>query len=98
MFLKPSRNSKLVKNEKDLKIKCLHSDNGGEYCSKEFDEFYGEHEIQRQLTIFGTPQQNGVAKRFNRTLMEGVHIMMSTAKFDKRFWAKTACTACYLIN
>ena len=35
----------LVENEKDLKIKYLYSDNGGEYYSKKFEEFYGEYEI-----------------------------------------------------
>ena len=39
-----------------------------------------------------------MAEKFNRTLMERVSSMMSTAKLDKRFWVEAACTACYLIN
>ena len=88
----------LIENEKGLKIKYLRSDNEEEYCFKEFDEFFGELEIQRQLTILETSQQNSMAKRFNRTLMKRVHSMMSTAKLDKRFWIEGAFIACYLIN
>ncbi|GKV30830.1 hypothetical protein SLEP1_g39605 [Rubroshorea leprosula] len=88
----------LVENQKGTKIKCLRTDNGGEFCSKEFDDFCNEHGIKRHLTVPGTPQQNGVAERMNRTLMERARCMMSTAKLGKEFWAKAVNTACYLIN
>jgi transposase InsO family protein len=58
----------MVEIEKDLKIKCLISDNGGEFTSKEFMDFHGEHGIKRQFSAAMTPQQNGVVKRKNRTV------------------------------
>ena len=51
----------LVENETEAKIKCLKSDNGGEFTSKEFDLFYETHEIKRQFSAARTPQQNGIA-------------------------------------
>ena len=56
----------LVENEKGSKIKCLRTDRGGEFTSKEFDEFYKLHGIERELSAARTPKQNGVVERINR--------------------------------
>jgi transposase InsO family protein len=53
-----------------LKLKCLGSDNGGEYSDGEFKEFYVAHGIRMEKTIPGTPQQNGVAESMNKILNE----------------------------
>ena len=53
---------------KQLQIKALRSDNGGEYLSNEFKAFLTQHGIKHELTVAYTPQQNGVAERMNRTL------------------------------
>ncbi|KAH9302162.1 hypothetical protein KI387_013745, partial [Taxus chinensis] len=57
-------------NETGLKLKCLRTDNGGEYCNNEFDDYCSKNGIRRQKTVLGTPQQNGVLERMNRTIME----------------------------
>ncbi|GJU84592.1 putative RNA-directed DNA polymerase [Tanacetum coccineum] len=59
-----------MENETNLRVKCLKSDNGGEYNSREFIEYCAENEIRMLKTILETPQQNGVAERMNRTLNE----------------------------
>ena len=41
----------LVENETGKSLKCLKSDNGGEYCSKEFDYYYSYHGIHREKTV-----------------------------------------------
>lgn len=87
-----------AKNDKGSKIKCLCSNNKGKYCSRELDEFYSEHGIKRHLTIPDTSQQNGVAERLNRTLMERVYSNLSTLKLDKIYLAKAVRMVCYLIN
>ena len=51
----------LVENETEVKIKCLRSDNGGEFTSKEFDLFREIHGSKRQFFAARTPQQNGIA-------------------------------------
>ena len=60
----------LIKNLSDKKIKTLRSDNGREYTSKEFEAFCKDAIIKRELTTPYDPQQNGVAERKNRTIME----------------------------
>ena len=61
----------------DDKIKALRNDRGREYLSDQFKQLCEEKGIIRQLTIPGTPQQNGVAKRRNRTLLDMVRSMMA---------------------
>ena len=46
----------MVENEMDSKIKCLRSDNGGEFTSKEYLDYYNNHGIKRQFSIARTPQ------------------------------------------
>ncbi|PKI57116.1 hypothetical protein CRG98_022510 [Punica granatum] len=60
----------LVENETGLKVKCLRSDNGGDYELDEFKEYCAVNGIHMEKTVRGTPQQNGVAERMNRTLNE----------------------------
>ncbi|HEX4849418.1 MAG TPA: DDE-type integrase/transposase/recombinase, partial [Puia sp.] len=52
----------LVEKETGKRLKCLRSDNGGEYCSKEFEDYCSFNGIRRQKTVPGTPQENGVAE------------------------------------
>jgi transposase InsO family protein len=48
--------NEMVENEIDSKIKCLRSDNGGEFPSKEFMDFFSKHGIKRKFFIALTPQ------------------------------------------
>jgi hypothetical protein len=73
----------LVENQTGLKLKCLRSDNGGEYCSNEFDEYCAGHGIRREKTVPKTPQQNGIAERMNRTIMERARSMLVDAGLPK---------------
>lgn len=88
----------LNENQYDRKVKKFRTDNGLEFCSKDFDEFCRNHGIVRHLTVAGTPQQNGVAERMNRTILERVRCMLSHSGLNKTYWAEAATTACYLIN
>jgi transposase InsO family protein len=58
----------MVETETGLKLKCLRSDNGGEYEDGGFKQFCVANGIRMEKTILGTPQQNGMAERMNRTL------------------------------
>jgi transposase InsO family protein len=64
----------------------LRTDNGGEFCGNEFEEFCKKCGIARQKTTPYTPQQNGVAERMNRTLMEKARCMLSGAGIGQEFW------------
>jgi len=65
--------------------KCIRSDNGTEYVNKDFDRYLKECGIQRQLTAPYSPQQNGVAERANRTLLDSVRSMQH---FQRNFGQK----------
>ncbi|HLP34673.1 MAG TPA: DDE-type integrase/transposase/recombinase, partial [Amoebophilaceae bacterium] len=58
------------------KIKFLQSDNGLEYCNQEFDEYLQNCGIRHRLTVPYTPQQNGVAERKNRTLLNTARCLL----------------------
>ena len=66
----------LIENLSEKRIKTLRSDNGGEYTSKEFEAFCKDARIKRELTTPYNPQQNGVAERKNRTIMEAMKTMI----------------------
>jgi hypothetical protein len=55
----------LVENQIEKRIKVLRTDNGGEFCRNEFEEFCKKCGIERQNTTPYTPQQNGVVERMN---------------------------------
>ena len=88
----------LVENQIGRKIKVLRSDNGGEYKSLDYQKFCDFHGIQLHFTNPYTPQQNGVAERKNRTLVESARSMLQTAKLPNSFWGEAIATACYLQN
>ncbi|RVW67261.1 Retrovirus-related Pol polyprotein from transposon TNT 1-94 [Vitis vinifera] len=88
----------MVETETGLKVKCLRSDNGGEYIDGGFSEYCAAQGIRMEKTIPGTPQQNGVAERMNRTLNERARSMRLHAGLPKTFWADAVSTAAYLIN
>jgi transposase InsO family protein len=80
----------LVENQTGKTIKTLRDDKGGEYTSKEFDLLTASSGIFRQRTAPATPQQNGVAERFNRTLEEGIIAMLHDAHLPPTFWGEAA--------
>ena len=89
---------KLMETEKGCCLKCLRTDNGLEFCSREFDVFCLEKGIKRHRTVPLNPQQNGVAERANRTILERVRSMLLASGMEKKFWAETAATAVKLMN
>ena len=75
MCLIHSNNLKLWWRKTGRTIKCLRTDNGGEFTSLEFEKYCKDEGIVRHNTNVYTPQQNGVAKRMNRTLLERARSM-----------------------
>lgn len=97
-FVKFCEWKELVENQMNKKVKVLRTDNGLEFCNARFDEYCRKHGIERHRTCTYTPQQNGVAERMNRTIMEKVRCMLNESGLDEEFWAEAAATAAYLIN
>lgn len=82
----------------ESKLKVLRSDNSGEYLSNEFKAYLAQHGIKHELTVAYTPQQNGVAERMNRTLLDLTRAMLHHKNIDKIFWAEALTTAVYIRN
>ncbi|KAK2997449.1 hypothetical protein RJ639_025454 [Escallonia herrerae] len=80
------------------KLKYFGSDNGMEYKDEEFLQFCKDKGIIRHFSVKRTPEQNGVAERMNKTLLERARCMRLNADLPKSFWAEAVNTACYLIN
>lgn len=72
-------------NKKESKLKYLRTNNGLEFLSKKFTAFCKSKGVTRHLTVRGTPQQNGVAERMNRRLLERVRCMLLNAGLSKGF-------------
>ena len=90
---------KMVENEHDQRIAFLHCDNGGEYSSNAFKQYALQEGIQIQYTVPFSPEQNGVAERFNRTLFNMTRCFMNdSANIHKSLWAELVKTACYIKN
>ncbi|KAM5569751.1 hypothetical protein ABKV19_016986 [Rosa sericea] len=88
----------MVERQSGFLIKTLRSDRGGEYNSKEFDKFCNDLGLERQLTTAYTPQQNGVAERKNRTIVEMAKSMLHEKGLPYVFWGEAVSTAVYLLN
>ena len=73
----------LVENSTGKKIKILRSDNGGKYIDKNFTEFCAREGIKREWTAPYNPEQNGVAERKNRTIVEAVRAMLYDQDMSK---------------
>jgi hypothetical protein len=86
----------MVKNEMDSRIKCLRSDNGGEFTSKEFMDYCNNHGIKRQFFIARTPQRNGVVERKNRTVQEMARTMIMDSKLTDIFWIQAVHTIVHI--
>ena len=86
-----------VERETGQKMKCIRSNNGGEYMGS-LDCYCKQQGIRHEVTVSSTPQHNAVAERMNRTIMERIRSMLSHAKLPKRFWDEALRTAVDLIN
>ncbi|GKE48565.1 putative ribonuclease H-like domain-containing protein [Tanacetum coccineum] len=89
---------KEIENIVDKKVKIIISDNGTEFKNKVMDDFCREKGIKREYSVARTPQQNGVAERRNRTLIEAARTMLADSKLPTTFWAEAVSTACYVQN
>jgi transposase InsO family protein len=88
----------MVEKEKGVNIKCLRSDGREEYFSNEFSEYLKEHGIQRKYSCSYSPQQNGVAERKNRHIVEITCAMLNEKNLPNYFWAEAVTTAVCIMN
>ncbi|GJX61588.1 putative ribonuclease H-like domain-containing protein [Tanacetum coccineum] len=87
-----------IENQIDHKIKTIRCDNGTEFKNRIMNEFCEMKGIRREFSVARTPQQNSVAERKNKTLIEAARTMLANSKLPTTFWSEAVNTACYVQN
>jgi transposase InsO family protein len=87
-----------AQNEFDAKVKKIRSDNDTEFKNTQVEDFLYEEGIKHEFLTPYTLQQNGVAERKNRTLIEMARTMLDEYKTSDWFWAEVINTACHTTN
>ncbi|GJV90963.1 putative RNA-directed DNA polymerase [Tanacetum coccineum] len=87
-----------LENKLRHKVKTIRCDHGTEFKNHLMNEFCAKKGIKREYSIARTPQQNGVAERKNRTLIEAARTMLADSLLPIQFWAEAVNTACYVLN
>ncbi|GJW00598.1 retrovirus-related pol polyprotein from transposon TNT 1-94 [Tanacetum coccineum] len=87
-----------MENLNEVRVKELRSDNRTEFRNHKLEEFCDEKGISHNFSSHYTPEQNGVAERRNRTLIEAARTMLNSAKLPKQIWGESVNTACYTQN
>ena len=87
-----------MEREKNLKVKKIRSDNGGEFLNTDLKTYCKENGIIMDVTIPHTPQLNGKAERLNRTIIEKVRVLLFETNMDKKFWGEAARVGIYILN
>ncbi|KAL0537600.1 hypothetical protein IC582_026583 [Cucumis melo] len=95
MFLKFKAKSK---NQLGKRIKRLRSYRGGEYSDKTLKDFCESNGIVHEFTAPYSPQQNGIAKRKNRTLKEMMNVMLLSSSLSDNMWGEAMLSACFVLN
>nr|GEU52047.1 putative ribonuclease H-like domain-containing protein [Tanacetum cinerariifolium] len=87
-----------LENQLSLKVKVIRSDNRTEFKNSNLNQFCGMKGIKREFSVPRNPQQNSIAERKNRTLIEATRTMLADSLLPISFWAKAVNTACYVQN
>ena len=87
-----------ISRQKNADVKKVRTDNGGEYMGKEFQQFCGELGIIHETTSPYTPEHNGVAERYNRTLQEGALTIRHESGLPTSFWVSATHTVNFVRN
>ncbi|GJW92044.1 putative ribonuclease H-like domain-containing protein [Tanacetum coccineum] len=87
-----------IENQLNQKVKTIRCDNGIKFKNRDIIEFCGSKGIKREYSNARTPQQNRVAERKNRTLIEAARTMLADSFLPNTFWAEAVSTACYVLN
>ncbi|KAF5753698.1 putative RNA-directed DNA polymerase [Helianthus annuus] len=88
----------MLENLYSLKVKRIRSDNGTEFKNQVMDEFCTSKGILHEYSSRYTPQQNGVAERKNRTIIETARTMLVESELPIQFWGEAISAACYTLN
>ncbi|KAK8944151.1 hypothetical protein KSP39_PZI008078 [Platanthera zijinensis] len=89
---------KQIQNELNSTVVKIRSDHGTEFQSESITNLCKDFGIFQEFSSPRTPQQNGIAERKNRTLIEASRTLLSDTSLPEYFWAEAVNTACHVIN
>nr|GEZ59262.1 hypothetical protein [Tanacetum cinerariifolium] len=89
---------KLVQRGLLAQVRIVQTDKGTKFLNKTLHAYFASEGIIYQTSVPRTPEQNGVVKRQNSTLVEVARTMLSAAKVPLFFWAKAIAIACFTQN
>jgi transposase InsO family protein len=80
------------------RLRSIRSDRGGEYINQSLRTFLSSRGIEHQTSVPRTPQQNGRAEHFNRTILEKSEAMHQHACLPPSFWQDAVETSLHIYN
>nr|GFA06097.1 hypothetical protein [Tanacetum cinerariifolium] len=86
---------RLVQRGIQAQVRVVRTDKGMKFLNQTLHAYFAAEGILYQTFVTRTPEQNGVVKRWNRTLVEAARTMLSAAKVPLFFWAEAIATACF---
>lgn len=87
-----------LKTQLQQKPKVFRSDRGGEYTAERLQAYLRKEGIIFQCTVGYAPEQNGIAERKNRTLVEAARSMLTESGLPQMFWGEATSTANHVFN
>src|SRR5436190_5239302 len=88
----------MVKTQFGVSIKEFHCDGGGEFINERFNSHLKQQGTKRTITVHHTPEQNGIAERLNRTLLEHARAMLIAAGLPRFLWGEAVRHSVWLKN
>jgi hypothetical protein len=88
----------MAETQSGKKIKFIQCDNGGEYINNQMERWCNNKGVIMRKTIPYHPEQNGIAERMNRTIMEKARCMLSSSNLPMNLWGEAVMAATYIIN
>nr|GFA21927.1 retrovirus-related Pol polyprotein from transposon TNT 1-94 [Tanacetum cinerariifolium] len=89
---------KMIQAWLNVPVRRIRTDNGTEFFNQTLRDYYEEVGISHETSVARSPQQNGVVKRRNRTLIEAAHTMLIYAQAPLFLWVEDVATACFTQN
>ncbi|CAN1305751.1 Copia protein [Linum perenne] len=88
----------MVETQFQTKIRVLRTDNARDYFNSALGRFLSTHGIVHSSSCVETPEQNGIAERKNRQLLDMARALMFGTHVPKYLWGEALLTATYLVN
>ncbi|GKE01260.1 retrovirus-related pol polyprotein from transposon TNT 1-94 [Tanacetum coccineum] len=89
---------KIVQRGLHAQVRTVRTDKDTEFLNKILHAYFAQEGIAHQTSTARTPEQNGVVKRWNRTLIEAARTMLNAAKVPLSFWAESIAISCFTQN